>query len=202
MEFVPSDEIYGLEETLRFSRSLVDVIKKLHDMAGILHGDIKPSNVRWNRTAGTVVLIDFGHSQWIQAAKSRRSTKGFEAPEILDGRPVTTSTDAFAVGRTISYVLSRCVHGKAETGTGTTRRILMQVAERLQDEDPKSRWTLSMAWNRLFVSSKGAKDSTNRTIASTDVASEKETKRSDMNCGEDSPPHKMAKVVTPGPRLC
>jgi serine/threonine protein kinase len=83
VEYIHQDAISSstVEDLVQFCCSLVDSVDKLHQQAKLLHCDLKPDNVRWR---GQVVhLIDFGHAQPIGSARSRRSTEGFEAPEIL-----------------------------------------------------------------------------------------------------------------------
>jgi hypothetical protein len=65
-------------------------------LAKMLHCDWKPANLRWSN--GVVRLIDFEHAQDI----SDSAWAPDQEPEILNGKPCTIRTDAFAVGAIIA----------------------------------------------------------------------------------------------------
>jgi eukaryotic-like serine/threonine-protein kinase len=80
---------------------LVDALRTLHD-AGLIHRDVKSSNVMVSRD-DRVVLLDFGLVT--DADPARQSTQGrpigtvdYMAPEQAVGRPVSPATDWYAVG--------------------------------------------------------------------------------------------------------
>jgi len=78
---------------------------------GLLHLDIKPSNVRI-RDNGTVVLLDFGSARDALRQRSYRGTytHGFAAPEqYYSDREVTAATDVYAVGALLYYSLCRTI---------------------------------------------------------------------------------------------
>lgn len=72
---------------------------------GVLHGDIKPSNVMVSEDG--VRLFDFGLSQTLEGVlpglpKLSRErfnawTSGYAAPELLEGQPLTASADVYGV---------------------------------------------------------------------------------------------------------
>jgi hypothetical protein len=59
-----------------YALSLVRAVAKLH-RAGILHCDLKPSNVVWDATTQTAFLVDFGHAQMEAGAKSYTGSHGY-----------------------------------------------------------------------------------------------------------------------------
>lgn len=78
---------------------LAEGIQALHE-AGVLHCDLKPSNVMVT-PAGQVKILDFG---LVQDALSRQSaaacggTPGYASPEQLAGLPLTPSADWYSFG--------------------------------------------------------------------------------------------------------
>lgn len=148
-DYIHEDHIESPRDFLQFCSALIDTVEKLHNQAGILHCDLKPDNIRWSN--GEVRLIDFGHAQSITKATWCRGTEGFEAPEILKKMPNSTKTDAFSVGQIILTLLGRFKDGWLQDGShyGRFCNILEQLAKHLTDTNPRSRWSLATASNKL-----------------------------------------------------
>jgi Protein kinase domain len=145
VEYIPKDSIEDPWVFLDFCGALIHTVKKLHHQAGLLHCDLKPGNVRWSN--GVVKLIDFGRAQSISEATSTPGTKGFEAPEILNQMPNSVKTDAFSVGRIVLSGLERFEDQGWEEGSQESDicNVLRQMAVKLTDTDPESRWSLTTA---------------------------------------------------------
>jgi hypothetical protein len=92
------------ESICDFALSLIQAVRKLHSI-GLLHCDIKNSNIAWSEERKRVSLIDFGHTQREDGASAYSATKGFEAPEIKEKQPHSRVTDTYSVGKTIAEVL-------------------------------------------------------------------------------------------------
>jgi eukaryotic-like serine/threonine-protein kinase len=78
--------------------------------AGLLHGDIKASNIM-RQDGGRVVLMDFGAGGQIPKAgdQPRRlaGTPAYLAPEILAGRTASRRSDIYSLGVLLYYLVSR-----------------------------------------------------------------------------------------------
>ncbi len=79
----------------------------------VVHRDLKPGNILVS-TQGDVKLLDFGIAKLLESgiADQRTATlmtPEYAAPEQLEGRPVTTATDVFALG----VLLHQLLAGKA-----------------------------------------------------------------------------------------
>ncbi len=84
---------------------LLDALGFLHER-GIVHCDVKPSNVLVDRQ-GVVKLLDFGVLADMSAPAGFGSVAGsfgYLAPERIQGAPATPATDAYALGCTLFQV--------------------------------------------------------------------------------------------------
>ncbi|PRX17685.1 serine/threonine protein kinase [Actinoplanes italicus] len=91
----------GAGETMTAVAQVADALHAAHE-AGIVHRDVKPSNLLV-RPAGAIVLVDFGvaRSTGITGITSTNVVLGsahYMAPEQAEGRPVTAATDVYALG--------------------------------------------------------------------------------------------------------
>ncbi|AVP95936.1 hypothetical protein C7S18_01410 [Ahniella affigens] len=85
-------------ETMRVGRDLAQALVAVHG-AGLVHGDIKASNVMRER-GGRIVLMDFGaggEARLLAAQRVRSGTLAYLAPEVLDGAPASQQSDLFAL---------------------------------------------------------------------------------------------------------
>jgi tRNA A-37 threonylcarbamoyl transferase component Bud32 len=95
-EGLPPDEVAAT------ARSLLTTLAFLHAQ-GIVHGDLKPSNLLL-RVPGEVVLADFGGAVQLdgEAKAARQGEAGgtplYLAPEQFQGAPASAETDLYAAG--------------------------------------------------------------------------------------------------------
>lgn len=115
---------YTGDDLERLARKLIDAVRAVH-AAGIVHRDIKPTNVMVS--ASGPVLVDFGIAMSGGESHVTRTglvmgTPGFIAPEIIEGAESDELTDWWSVASVLAY---------AATGTpvfGT--KPMMAVLER------------------------------------------------------------------------
>ena len=123
MEWVPGEDL--AEST----RSHLDPFKTFGEIADalthahqrmVVHGDIKPGNVRITPN-GRTRLLDFGVARLLADEviepddALRALTPAFAAPELLAGQPATAQSDVWAMGALLNWLLS----GRRPAGDGS-----------------------------------------------------------------------------------
>ena len=99
----------ALTQVVQIIRALASALDHLH-LRGIIHRDIKASNVMLERS-GRVVLMDFGIARAMDGARITTTgallgTPEAISPEQIQGRPVTASADIYALGVLTYQLLS------------------------------------------------------------------------------------------------
>ena len=79
-----------------------------HPRRAVVHGDVKPGNIRLENETGKPWLIDFGLSRRIRDTHEfgNEGTLAYCAPELLLGAPPSPKTDQFAAGLTAYELLT------------------------------------------------------------------------------------------------
>lgn len=91
---------------LRWISQTLEALAYLHGR-GIVHRDVKPSNLRVHTETGEIYLLDFGISQHVDRALIRAHSPRFSPPEQHDPQGVTTpASDVYAVGATLYMLLT------------------------------------------------------------------------------------------------
>ncbi len=69
----------ALEQTLRLAVRMAEILGDVHQR-NIMHKNVAPSNIIWNRKTGEIRLIDFG-----MATELIRETEGFKSERGIQG---------------------------------------------------------------------------------------------------------------------
>jgi serine/threonine protein kinase/Tfp pilus assembly protein PilF len=101
------------DEALEIFRQMIAGIAAIHD-AGIVHRDIKPTNVMLNRSGMrlSVSVMDFGLAQHhesdatLPGVGTIAGTPGYLAPELIRGHRPSRASDIYALGVLLHEVLT------------------------------------------------------------------------------------------------
>lgn len=102
-DFIENGEDFSVRDTMKM---LVAIVRQIHKK-GIVHCDIKPSNIIL-REDGRIVLIDFG-SACDEKCKDNSMvfvSRGFSAPELYHGGRIDRRTDIYSIGAVLYYMLT------------------------------------------------------------------------------------------------
>ena len=140
-------------------RECLAALGALHRI-GIVHGDIKPSNIMLKKT-GTAKLIDIGSAFEIEDAPPHRPfTLSYAAPEVLQGNRPSPQSDIASLGYVLIEMLSGrrlfCTNSELNGVEGrlslvsqlhrilppmvASSEVLMRFCRSLIDPDPKKRF--------------------------------------------------------------
>lgn len=94
------------ELVCRITDRVLDGLRYLH-YHGVVHGDVKPSNIIVKENSPTVVLVDYGLSLVRPTRKDAAIgyTEAFASPEHQSGLPLLPESDFYSLGLTMIYAL-------------------------------------------------------------------------------------------------
>lgn len=132
---------YVGDDLERLARKLIEAVRAVH-AAGIVHRDIKPTNVMVSSTGP--VLVDFGIAMGEGESHVTRTglvmgTPGFIAPEIIDGAESDEMTDWWSVASVLAFAAT----GEPVFGTKPMMTVLEPRRGRQRQSCGTSRGTMA-----------------------------------------------------------
>jgi len=138
----------SLTETLRIGTQLASALAAAH-RAGIVHRDVKPSNVLLASSDGSVRLVDFGIAVRVGDAdaqegmtrailapdNSRHGTPRYMSPERVSGAPPDPRSDVWSFG----LLLRKLTEARPRGASDSLPPALEALIERCLDPDPSRR---------------------------------------------------------------
>ena len=100
---------------------LADALAALHEK-GVLHGDIKPSNIGFT-AEGAPKLLDFGLAHAVDDAALVGGTLPYLSPEVLNGRPAEEADDVWS----LCVVLYEMVSGRQPFAGGALEEVQRRI---------------------------------------------------------------------------
>ena len=119
----------GRQEAIRLLAQIADAVGHAHER-GVIHRDLKPGNVILPKD-GRLRVVDFGlGALWGEGSSRLRSpggTRGYMAPEQIEGGTTGTATDIWAMGVVIAEMFGVKPH--LLRGGGASLELLNPVPE-------------------------------------------------------------------------
>jgi eukaryotic-like serine/threonine-protein kinase len=117
-EVLATDGPLGADEVERVAVDALGALNRAHE-AGLLHRDVKPGNFL-RAPDGTTKVTDFGVAVAVDGERLTRTgfvigTAGYLAPERRRGEPATVRTDLWALGATLTELLTGASPGDEAT---------------------------------------------------------------------------------------
>ncbi len=119
----PHDSVFTIKETIKVAEQLSNALAHCHRV-GVKHGDIKSNNIKFNKSTGNYILLDFGLA--VMEDEQRRTSMRhagaieFMAPEQNEGA-MLFETDVYSFGIILFELLAGTVpfplQDKGETGS-------------------------------------------------------------------------------------
>jgi len=125
-------------ESLRIARQLASALATAH-VAGLVHRDVKPSNVLLTGLDGSVRLVDFGIAARVGAelphTTAARGTRRYMSPERASGAPPDPRADVWSLG----LVLRDLLDTRPNAASTPLPEALSELLHRSLDPDPARR---------------------------------------------------------------
>lgn len=166
---------YGSSEGPEIKRiflQLVSAISYLHDVAGVLHCDIKAENVLLDSN-NNVKLADFGFAYDLnnsnditnlELSSKIKGSPAYIAPEVLQGNPNSRESDIWSTGVFLYYILTGSLPFEDDEIEGLVRSIVemkpalpshlsseaSSLLTKILKKNPKKRYTIQKIKNNKW----------------------------------------------------
>jgi serine/threonine-protein kinase len=137
-------------EVLEIAAQVAEALHYAHGR-NIVHRDIKPGNIIYDRDSGTVKITDFGVARIVDASQTRTGTvlgtPCYMSPEQVAGKKMDGRSDLFSLGTTLYQMLS----GSLPFNADSVATLMYQIANHKTPPMSRLRPSLPVCVNRLVT---------------------------------------------------
>ncbi len=161
-----------LKETLRIGMQAAAALAAAHEQ-GLVHRDVKPSNIMLEKGVERAVLTDFGLARAADDVSMTRwgiivGTPQYMSPEQARGEPVDGRSDLFSLGCVLYEVTTGISPFRADSTAATLRRLtddappamsaqnpelppwIVAIVDRMLEKDPSRRFSSAKEVSELL----------------------------------------------------
>ncbi len=137
------------EQILSIFRQVLEAVGYAHNL-GVLHLDLKPSNILFTST-GEVKVTDFGIARIISgervglASEIRVGTTPYMSPEQILNKPLNKSSDIYSLGITLYEMATGEVPFKRTETSSVEEQHLFSPPPKIREKNPK----IPLAWEKI-----------------------------------------------------
>ena len=123
-DFIARNRYLSRERVGTIISQIASALDAMHN-AGVMHRDVKPSNIVLDRARDRAVLLDVGLARRVGSQSDAAGTPGYVAPESFRGGTETPATDVYGLAATAyTLLLNRAPFGTADDVRDILRRQL------------------------------------------------------------------------------
>jgi serine/threonine-protein kinase len=153
-DFVSNNEL-SIEQLLEMAIQVTEALAVLHEN-GVIHRDLKPTNILVNQETQQLILCDFGLARIeadndITAQSAIVGTPFFMSPEQANGLQIDTRSDLFSLGSLIYWLLSKQYPFTDRTKLGVLKQIVDNEPADLRSLVPTMPSSVQQIVQGLFV---------------------------------------------------
>jgi hypothetical protein len=169
-----------LPEVLRIGREMAEGLEAAH-ASGLVHRDVKPSNVWLEAGRSRVKILDFGLARGKDDARlthagSVLGTPAYMAPEQAEGKAVTLRCDLYSLGCVLYHLSTGRAPFKGPNVMNVLKQVWLETARPLHEWNPEAPPELSRLVAQLMAKDPAARPARARLVADTLAALENQAR--------------------------
>ncbi|MGB5623442.1 MAG: serine/threonine-protein kinase [Gammaproteobacteria bacterium] len=129
-DYISGPQRLAVDEAVEQIAFAADALAYAHG-CGVVHRDICPSKIIYDRERGRIKITDFGFARLAQSGHTTvrllHGKLSFKSPEDLAGQPVTFASDLFCLGVTLYQLLTGQLPFKGDSMVGLMQSILHEA---------------------------------------------------------------------------
>jgi hypothetical protein len=158
-----------LPEVLRIGREMAEGLEAAH-ASGLVHRDVKPSNVWLEAGRGRVKILDFGLARGKDDARLTQAgavlgTPAYMAPEQADRKAVTLRCDLYSLGCVLYRMSTGLAPFKGHDVMNVLKQVLLETPRPVHELNPEAPPELSRLVAELMAKDPAARPARARLVA-------------------------------------